>query len=339
MNCFYYDEELNVYHTLIEAVQSNRTVWFYYHDDVFRNVDWKVEPLLSLDELYRIRAQQLRDKYPYLLLCYSGGNDSTNMLETFYYNNIHIDEILVVGAVSQDPNKKTDINHNGDLYCNAFPLLNKLNLPKTKITFVDYTEFFRDGSLDQFSLIKQYGHEWTRHIGSFFSVHNLFWHDLKRFVGANNEKETGVLFGADKVRVEYANGKAFTRFSNLSFSDYGNQYHDQNFHRVNFYTDADPEAIEIVKKQAHVFNKVLRQAETLNLPSPDRNEILYRLRNPLVFQSEKSKFTILSARDTFMINKSDSEIYKLYTEGANIVRKNISLDRKSNIFTRSYWLE
>jgi hypothetical protein len=261
------------------------------------------------------------------------------MLETFYYNNIHIDEILVVGAVSQDPNKKTDINHNGDLYCNAFPLLNKLNLPKTKITFVDYTEFFRDGSLDQFSLIKQYGHEWTRHIGSFFSVHNLFWHDLKRFVGANNEKETGVLFGADKVRVEYANGKAFTRFSNLSFSDYGNQYHDQNFHRVNFYTDADPEAIEIVKKQAHVFNKVLRQAEILNLPSPDRNEILYRLRNPLVFQSEKSKFTILSARDTFMINKSDSEIYKLYTEGANIVRKNISLDRKNNIFTRSYWLE
>jgi hypothetical protein len=339
MNCFYYDEELNVYHTLIDAVQSNRKVWFYYHDNVYKNVDWKVEPYLPLKELYRIRAQQIRDTYPYVLLCYSGGYDSTNMLETFYYNNIHIDEILVVGAVSQDVSKQSDLNHNGDLYYNAFPLLRTLNLPNTKVTFVDYTKWFDD--INNFSLISAYGNEWMKHIGGFHSVHNLFWYDLKKFVGATNNKETAVLFGAEKPKIEYSNGgKAFIRFSNLSFTDYGNNYHFENFHRVNFYTDDSPESIEIVKKQSHLLNQSIRAAQAINMPVPDNKKIIYEFKNPLAFESVKSRTTILSARDTFMVNKRDSDIYKIYNESVNMFRdSSLQYLRKNNIYSRPYLLE
>jgi hypothetical protein len=45
--------------------------------------------------LYKQRAQQLRDTYDYLVLYYSGGADSHNILRTFIDNNIKIDEICV----------------------------------------------------------------------------------------------------------------------------------------------------------------------------------------------------------------------------------------------------
>ena len=339
MNCFYYDDEFNVYHTLVDAVKSNRKCWFYYHDDVFRNVDWKIEPAFSLDELYKFRAQQIRDDYSYVVLCYSGGNDSTAMLETFYYNNIHIDEILVVGALSQDPFSGTDINHNGDLYLNAFPTLNRLSFPNTKISIVDYTEWFRDGNINNFSIVKQFGDEWAKHIGAFQSVHHFFWYDLKRLIGNSNGRETAVVFGADKVNIEYDNGKAFFRFSNLSFCDYGQHYHNENYHRVNFYADGEKEAIEIIKKQAHVLNRVTKQCEALGKPVPDRNKVFYNIKNPLVFQSEKTKLTVLSPRDTYILSRRDSEIYKMYAQGMDVLKKHIPLTGKNNVFSKPYQIE
>jgi len=48
-----------------------------------------------LTQLYKERAQQLRDKYDHLVLHYSGGSDSHNILYTFVSNNIKLDEISV----------------------------------------------------------------------------------------------------------------------------------------------------------------------------------------------------------------------------------------------------
>jgi len=49
----------------------------------------------SLDFLYALRARQLREKYDYLVLYFSGGADSTNILKTFIDNNIFLDEIVM----------------------------------------------------------------------------------------------------------------------------------------------------------------------------------------------------------------------------------------------------
>ena len=70
-------------------------VSFYYNDHVFDKFDWGIPVDISLDRLYTFRAQQLRDKYKKLILSFSGGTDSIQVLNTFLKNRIHLDEIVV----------------------------------------------------------------------------------------------------------------------------------------------------------------------------------------------------------------------------------------------------
>ena len=337
-NFFYYDSERNVYPTLLDALDSGKQCKFYCHDSYFSKIDWTVEPLLPLDELYRLRAQEIRDNYPYVILCYSGGNDSTAMLETFYYNNIHIDEILIVGALSQDSHEGSDENHNGDLYHNAFPTLARLNLPNTKITVLDYTKWFRNEMISDFTVVKQFDDSWVKHIGAYQSVHHYFWYDLKKIVGAYNELETAVVFGADKTPVYYEGDRPFVEYDNLSFCDYGQRYHNENFHRVNFYIDESPICADIMRKQAHRLMNIDKLGITFDDRTMLMNRVYYRIKNPLVFQSEKTKLSYLSPRDTFILNKTDSELYKIYAAGIRVMKKYDEFSQKKTIKTRRYWL-
>lgn len=349
-NMFYYDLDFKVYPTQMDAISSNKFCNFYYYDQEMRAIDWLTEPSETLSELYKQRAQQIRDMYDYVIVCYSGGYDSTNILETFYYNNIHIDEILVVGALSQDPEQGSDANHNGDLYHNAFPTLNSMSLPNTKITVADYTDHFRDPH--NFTLIKQYGNDWVRHIGGFKSVHNLFWYDLKKFIGRDNSKNTCYIMGSDKIGFEMLprtgsiEWRPCVRFNDLSVNDYGANYLDENFTRINFYNGIDDVVTKIMRKQSHTmmnFTKSLDKIPEESSPYLERitvtNKLLYDLRNPLNFHGQKSLYSSLSHRDMFMLTKKDSGMYRMFVEGLNQIKKVGTVSRKYCFWTRPYWLD
>jgi hypothetical protein len=81
------------YNALLESSKSGNTVKWNFLDEVFSTMDWTKPSGRTLLENYKIRAQQIRDKYDYLILSYSGGADSTTILEAFLLNNIKIDEI------------------------------------------------------------------------------------------------------------------------------------------------------------------------------------------------------------------------------------------------------
>jgi len=68
---------------------------FNWMPDTWNAIDWTKEPLLSWDELVRIRCQQIRDKHKHIALWYSGGYDSQTILDAFIKNNILLDEILI----------------------------------------------------------------------------------------------------------------------------------------------------------------------------------------------------------------------------------------------------
>lgn len=68
---------------------------YHYNDPWWDEVDWADEPTQSLDDLYLSRAQQLRDKYKTLILRFSGGADSTNIIRTFVENKIKIDIVAL----------------------------------------------------------------------------------------------------------------------------------------------------------------------------------------------------------------------------------------------------
>lgn len=67
---------------------------FYFQDEIWAKQDWLAPPDVPLRELYRARAEQLRSKYDYIILAYSGGADSWNVLKTFDDAGIFLDEIV-----------------------------------------------------------------------------------------------------------------------------------------------------------------------------------------------------------------------------------------------------
>jgi len=86
----------NKIQALIKSSKLGAELKWHYFDDVFSkaSIDTALEQL-SIHEIYRIRAQQLRDSYDYLILNYSGGSDSHNILHTFLKNNIKLDCLYV----------------------------------------------------------------------------------------------------------------------------------------------------------------------------------------------------------------------------------------------------
>lgn len=324
---FYYSSDGKKFASKLEAVLHRETtgkaIAFYYHDDVYSKLDWKTEPPGSLDFYYKEQAQRLRDKYDYLILCYSGGYDSTNILEAFYYNNIPLDKIVIVGAFSQDTSRNTDDNHNGELYSNAFPLITKLGLEKiTKV--YDYTEHF--DNFTKFS-VAQYGTEWSEVTGGWFSPHNWFWKDISKFILPSNigSKKVGIILGRDKP---YTNPAGDFSFADSALTSYGNVQSGPGYDIVNFYWD--PEFTPILLKQLHT----IKGLSFLNRLDVDK--LIYNLKNPLTFKSPKSPSVFLSLRDSYLVNKKNTPIYDFYMSGIKHMHAKANALKMHVILSRSY---
>lgn len=354
----YYSDDGHKFTSKIEAVEygtkNGQKIKFYYHDDVYSQVDWKTEPPQSLDYYYLEQAHRIRNKYDYVILCYSGGYDSTNILETFHFNNIKLDKIVTVGALSQDSISGVDDNHNGELYHNVFPYIKELGL-ESILQVIDYTTFFSD--VKNFSISK-HDSDWVDHIGAWFSPHNWFWNDIERYVIPNEwrGKKVALVFGKDKPSLFY---DASASFQNILFNgmpqlngfcfrdtpvlSYAATNKDEDIDRINFYWD--PTYTEIIVKQLHVINRVYQINMTTgyspelgvqNFSEIDTNTIIYNLRKKLLFKSRKSKTNILSLRDNYLMEKKNSEVYELYDKGIKNLTKRVGLRQLKPIQTKFY---
>jgi len=66
------------------------------HDGGFwDSVDWSHEPTENNLDILGERCRQLRDKYDYLILYYSGGSDSETVLQSFLKSRTFLDEIVI----------------------------------------------------------------------------------------------------------------------------------------------------------------------------------------------------------------------------------------------------
>jgi len=71
---------------------NSTAVTYHFYDQIFDSTSW-IEPVESYKTLCKRRAQEIRDKYKYVALAFSGGADSTNVLHSFLDNNIKLDEV------------------------------------------------------------------------------------------------------------------------------------------------------------------------------------------------------------------------------------------------------
>jgi len=364
MEYFYYDQLGQKYYSKFDALRSKNEISLYFYDKEFLEFDWKIEPKETLSELYKLRAQQLRDKYEYLILAYSGGIDSTNMLEAFYYNNIHIDEIIMVGAFSQDSYYGSDENHNGEIYHNCIPTLQMMNLKNTKITYHDYSKLF--DTPEKFVSYNDIDKKYIV-VDTHFSIHYRWWETSSLLNFDNNKKKKSIIFGIDKPNFSINDykpnfsindSKHFLSFNALAVSDYGNyplckEYNDIN--REFFYWT--PDMPKILSKQLHLLSNFYNEnvlskkiiTNDIFFSSKYYHEIIKKIiynnvKNSLRFKSQKSN-NILSLRDSFIMKNKNSKIYEDYVKQVVWAHKNFSellmkhgSYNRNDIWSRKYFI-
>jgi hypothetical protein len=146
-----YQSNSKFYHNKIDAILEANTsnqdyISWDYHDNIFGKFDWTLEPPVELEELYKQRAQQLRDNYDHLVLFYSGGVDSWYILNTFLKHNIKLEEIYIYGPFEAEENEYARLgkDRSPGYYTReikqSLPLLQKLVEGKNiKINVFDWT--------------------------------------------------------------------------------------------------------------------------------------------------------------------------------------------------------
>ena len=131
----------------------NGNLKFYYNDIAFSKLDWTVEPNIDISTLYKLRAQQLRDAYKYIIVSFSGGSDSTQVLHSFLKNDIFIDEIQIstMNKMASRLDKEMmirdkDLSFFMEHEYAVLPMLRyaKEKSPNTKITIIDSSDFLYD---------------------------------------------------------------------------------------------------------------------------------------------------------------------------------------------------
>jgi len=132
---------INKYQALLYATKTNNTVQYRFFDDVWQNFDRSLIGKFSLNELYKQRAQQLRDSYDYLILYFSGGADSYTMLRAFVDQGLFVDELATFHNFGGDGSWDTYLN--SEVKRVAIPMAEKVleASPNTKFRLVDHTDY------------------------------------------------------------------------------------------------------------------------------------------------------------------------------------------------------
>ena len=135
------------FNALIYATRTQQDVQWEFNTPQFQALDWRTPLNVDIRTLYRQRAQQLRDRYDYLILCFSGGSDSTTILKSFINNGIHLDEIICDWPVKHTgnwsvSNDTSSFNHISEWELAIRPMLDYVSThhPRIRITITDTTE-------------------------------------------------------------------------------------------------------------------------------------------------------------------------------------------------------
>jgi len=184
---------------------------WYFNDKEFSSLDWSIEPLQSLNDLYKLRARQIREKYDYVIVMCSGGADSTNVVYSFLENGFHIDEIIASAPLSglrdwQD--KSNDIspeNTISETKLAQIPFLQEIEqkYPQVKITLNDYFE----------DILNYKDTDWLIRSTDFPHPTTVARYDIEKLPHlqklAETDKKVGVVYGIDKPIINIKDGKIY----------------------------------------------------------------------------------------------------------------------------------
>jgi hypothetical protein len=214
--------EYNKISALISASKTNQNINWIFYDSIyegacstFRSYD------TTLEDIYKQRALQLRDQYDYLILNYSGGSDSHNILQTFLRNNIKLDMLFVQWPMSlmekglYTPNVADKSNFN---FHSEWDFVLKKDLewigkhrPDIKIEIADWTltvveKFYNDNLF-------------SNNVTNLPSIaraqkQNTFSKEESRL--SNRGVKVGSIYGVDKLTVAFKDGNTYFKMADTA---------------------------------------------------------------------------------------------------------------------------
>lgn len=193
----------------VEAIESVKNsggnITWHFNDEVFSCFDWQKDISDSIQDLYRERAQFLRKKYAKIVIMYSGGYDSHNMLMSFLDNNIPVDGVC---------NFYNSFSHESDDVINeewtmqTYPRVQQLKTQHPELNF-----FRIDTSLNSLNMIDWHADDW-RYLGrgslNPSSLGLSYIHTL--LPRAYRTDDTVLLFGLEKPRLRFKDGRFIFNF-------------------------------------------------------------------------------------------------------------------------------
>lgn len=327
---------------LIAATKTNQFPEWNFNRDVFDQYNWSVEPESSIKELYRIRAQQLRDKYDYIRLEVSGGGDSATAAFSFILNGIHLDEVVFrypkTGEknVTDDPFNTKPENTLSEWKYAAQPLLQWISdhAPRTKITIHDYSEDMLDSTHDE---------SWVFRTKDYFQPGHAFKHTVDAVDSHKQTLDQGksvcMLWGVDKPKVCIKDKKWYLYFMDVQANN-ANPEVGQWSNVTNEYFYWTPDLPELLCKQAHTIRKwfdlpantyLQHLARWPNYSFAQRTTfehiikpLLYPDYDPATFQTSKPTNSFYNEMDHwFYTNFQDTHVYKVWQAGLKHLVDNI----------------
>jgi hypothetical protein len=328
------------------ATEIDRIPEWVFNPLELAKFDWTHEPTAGIQELYRLRALQLREQYDWIRLETSGGGDSTTAVFAFLLNGIHLDEVVFRYPekfdknLTDDPFNTKPENTLSERQFAAEPLLNwiETHYPKVKVTIQDYSENFLNGDYMTDESWVFTTRDWFQpgH-GAKFGNFNTIEHKRQ----ADSGKKICALYGIDKPKACVMDNKWYVYYVDLqanATSPIINDY--DNITSELFYWT--PDMPEIVAKQAHMiknwFDMPQHQQFRHLVDGPKTStaqrttyewivkSIIYPDYDLSTWQTSKPTNVFFNEMDTwFHVNLADTKFYSTWESGIGYLIDKIDL--------------
>jgi hypothetical protein len=202
---------INEYHTCskIEALQiaqrNNGWVSWHFNDEIYSTYDWSKPINEDIVDLYRQRAEQIRNKFDRVVIMYSGGYDSHNVLESFLKNNIKVDAVVsFYNSMDSKLESNTEIEWRLQTWPRLEPILKKY--PDMRFVHLDVSQ----NSLD---MIKLHYDDYYYIADGLLAPNFIGISYLKRLLPADLQTgNVAMVYGVDKPRIRYKDNQFIFNF-------------------------------------------------------------------------------------------------------------------------------
>lgn len=323
-----------------EWMQAEKTTAEWnFNRSVFDSLEWTKEPETDLWTMYKLRARQIREAYDYVVLFYSGGSDSHNILHAWLDAGLKIDEIATTWNYEATGDKQN--HYNAEITNVVLPDIKTLKDAghEFKFRLIDISQFCID-------LFDVWVNEFDYNVNFHFSPNNPAKHlfrdkiqDYKNLIASG--KKVCFVWGKEKPNLRYGDGSHYFEFcDNIdnAVGPYVQRKYHQGWYDELFYWTPDFPLIPV--KQSHVILNYIEHAPESDFAErtkPSQIHNAYSKKYNKYLKEEVLKTIIYPkwSNDIFCNGKTSSFTYSIRDEW--FLTSNLEIKRKFIYLTNYYF--